>query len=254
MIRTIIIDDEEDSRVILRNYLEMYCDGIEVVGEGEGVNSGVDLIKTQKPELVFLDVKLSPGSGFDVLQQLPEVEFEVIFVTAYDEYAVKAIRFSAIDYLQKPIDVDELIRAVKKAQEKILSLDEGSKLRYQIFKENLNTGSDNYGRIVLPTMEGFVVVDVNTIQRCEADRNYTVFYFLDQKKVVIPRTLKIYDELLSSMGFFRCHQSHLINLKQVIEYKRRKKGGIAILEDNTEIPVSETNKTRFMEQFSGLGL
>ena len=120
-----------------------------------------------------------------------------------------------------------------------------------IFKENLNAINEQYGRIVLPTLQGFIVVDVKNIVRCEADRNYTHFLFGDGKKVVIPRTLKVYDELLENQGFYRAHQSHLINLRQVAEYRRRKKGGIAILKDGTEIPVSESRKDGFMDQFVG---
>ncbi|MEZ4824856.1 MAG: LytTR family DNA-binding domain-containing protein [Bacteroidia bacterium] len=248
MIRAIIVDDEEDARVILRSYLSMYCDTVEVVGEANGVNTGLHAIQTLKPDLVFLDVRLSPGSSFDILHNLEDIDFDIVFTTAHDEYAVKAIRFSAIDYLLKPIDIDELIAAVSKAGGK--KREESRKVRYDIFRENLNILNEQYGRIVLPTMDGFVVVEVKNIVRCEADRNYTQFFFADGKKIVIPRTLKIYDELLGNLGFFRAHQSHLINLQQVTEYKRRKKGGIAILRDQTEIPVAENRKDDFIRRFN----
>ncbi|MEZ4776142.1 MAG: LytTR family DNA-binding domain-containing protein [Bacteroidia bacterium] len=248
MIRALIIDDEEDARVILRSYLSMYCEMVEVVGEADGVKTGLNAIQTLKPDLVFLDVRLSPGSSFDILQQLEELNFDIIFTTAYDEYAVRAIRFSAIDYLLKPVDVDELVKAVGKAGEK--KREEGRKIRYDIFKENLGILNEQFGRIVLPTMDGFVVVEVKNIVRCEADRNYTQFFFVDGKKTTIPRTMKVYEELLSNLGFFRAHQSHLINLQQVTAYKRRKKGGIAILQDHTEVPVSENRKDEFIERFN----
>lgn len=248
MIRTILIDDEEDSRIILKNYLAIYCPEVEVIAEANGVASGLESIQDYQPELVFLDVRLSPGSSFDILQQVSEINFEIIFVTAYDAYAVRAIRFSAIDYLLKPVDVDELVKAVSKAGEKLKQ--DGTHVRYEIFKENLNVLNEQFGRIVLPTMEGFIVAEVRNIVRCEADRNYTKFIFADGKQMMIPRTLKIYDELLSQQGFFRVHQSHLVNIQQVTEYKRRKKGGIAILRDQTEIPVSENRKDRFIDHFN----
>ena len=253
MVKALIVDDEEDSRVSLRTYLNHFCDFVDIVGEADGVESGLEAIKTHKPDLVFLDVRLSPGSGFDILQEVSEIDFEVIFITAYDEYAVKAIRFSALDYLLKPVDIDELVQAVQKVYDKQKESSQDT-LRYDIFKENLNAINEQYGRIVLPTLEGFMVVEVKSIIRCEADRNYTHFLFEGGKKVVIPRTLKVYDELLENLGFFRVHQSHLVNLQQVSEYRRRKKGGIAILKDRTEIPVSESRKDSFMDLFTGKGL
>lgn len=248
MIQTLLVDDEEDARVILRSYLSMYCENVKVIGEANGVKTGLQAIRSLKPDLVFLDVRLSPGSSFDILHQLEEIDFDIIFTTAHDEYAVKAIRFSAIDYLLKPIDIDELTRAVTKVSEK--KREDSRKMRYDIFRENLSILNEQFGRIVLPTMDGFVVVEVKNIVRCEADRNYTHFFFVDGKKTTIPRTLKIYDDLLGNLGFFRAHQSHLINLQQVTEYKRRKKGGIAILRDHTEIPVAENRKDDFIERFN----
>lgn len=252
MVRTIIVDDEEDARVTLSNYLNTYCKTVEIIAVADSVSSGLAAIESHKPDLVMLDVRLSPGSGFDILEQVPEINFEVIFVSAYDEYAMKAIRFSALDYLLKPVDIDDLKVAIEKVSGK--QPPDSRKIQYEIFKENLNSLNEQFGRIVLPTLEGFVVVEVKTIVRCEADRNYTQIFFLNGKKAVIPRTLKVYEELLSNLGFFRVHQSHLINLQQVVEYKRRKKGGIAILKDDNEIPVSESRKDAFMQQFLDKGL
>ena len=220
------------------------------MGEAHSIETGLNAIAQYEPELVFLDVRLSPGSGFDILKQLPEIEFEVIFVTAYDSYAMQAIRFSALDYLLKPVDPEELREAVDKITTQKVEGEE--QVRYEVFKDNLNARNEQYDRIVLPTLEGFVVQEVQEIIRCEADRNYTHFFLENKRKQVIPRTLKVYDEMLRELGFFRVHQSHLINLKRVKEYKRRKKGGIAILQDGTEIPVSESRKAGFVQQFMGL--
>lgn len=245
MIKTILIDDEENARISLRGLLEGFCPEVEVVAEADTVGKGVAAILQHEPDLVFLDIRLNPGSGFDVLQALDNIDFEIIFVTAYNEYAIRAIRFSALDYLQKPVDVDELVAAVTRLAEK--RKEEKPALQLEIFKDALNA---QYGRIVLPTLEGFVVVELKEIIRCEADRNYTHFFLKANKKLTISRTLKVYDELLADNGFARIHQSHLINLSQIREYKRRKKGGIIFLADGTELPVSESRKDELMRKLS----
>lgn len=249
IIRCILIDDEEDARFTLRNCLENFCEGIEIIAEADGVSTGIEAIKAGEPDLVFLDIRMYPGTGFDVLEAVSDLQFDIIFVTAYDKYAIRAIRFSALDYLLKPLDIDDLQKAISKLRE--ARKEPREDLRFQIFKENLHAINEEYSRIVLPTMEGFIVQEVKEIIRCEADRNYTHFHLENGKKLIIPRTLKIYDELLSQLGFFRTHQSHLINLNKIIEYKRRKKGGIAILKDKTEVPVSDSRKDDFKERFLG---
>lgn len=246
MIRTIIIDDEEDARVNVRTCLTHFCKEVEILCEADGVESGLNAIQHYQPELVFLDVRLSPGSGFEILKQLDEIDFEVVFITAYDEYAISAIRFSALDYLLKPVDINELVAAVKKVEQKRNELQKN--IRYEILKKNLN---EHISQIVLPTMEGFIVVEVKQIIHCIANRNYTQFIFEGGKRIVVSRTLKVYDKLLRDFGFLRVHQSHLINLKQVAEYRRRNKGGIVILKDGTEVPVSESRKDDFVNQYIG---
>ncbi len=246
MIQTILIDDEENARITLRGLLEAFCPEVEIVGEADSIKSGIAVIKEKEPDLVFLDIRLNPGSGFDILQALDAVDFEIIFVTAYNEYAIRAIRFSALDYLQKPVDVDELQAAVERLAEKHKA--EKPAMQLEIFKDALNA---QYGRIVLPTLEGFVVVELKNIIRCEADRNYTHFFLDTHKKLTISRTLKVYEELLGENGFVRIHQSHLINLAQIREYKRRKKGGILFLADGTELPVAESRKDELMRKLGG---
>ncbi|MEL7531074.1 MAG: LytTR family DNA-binding domain-containing protein [Bacteroidota bacterium] len=247
-IRTLIIDDEADARFALRNYLQTYCEEVEILEEIATVERALAVIPQHEPDLVFLDVRLSPGSGFDILERLDATPFAVIFVTAYDEYALRAIRFSALDYLLKPIDPDELEAAVGKVRQGLNQNKAEADPRISLFKSQLQMPQQE-GRIVLPTMEGFVVRDVKSIVRCEAERNYTHFFFVDGSKMLIPKTLKVYDELLCDLGFFRVHQSHLLNLKQIVEYKRRKKGGIAHLINGEEIPVSESRKEGFMQHF-----
>lgn len=247
MLRTILIDDEEDARVILRSFLESHCPQVEIIGEADSVKSGIELIQSASPDLVFLDVRMSPGTGFDVLEGVEEVNFQTIFVTAHDEYAVRAIRVSALDFLLKPVDIEELISAVEKVSQEGTSTTED--VRYQVIKEELAQPSSQTGRMVLPTQEGFQVVATESIVRCEADRNYTIFWFDTGKKVLIPKTLKFYEELLTPSGFFRIHQSHLVNLSYIVEYKRRKKGGIIFLKDKLELPIAESRKMNFQRMF-----
>ena len=246
MIRAIIIDDEEDARVNLRTHLSHFCKEVEILDEADGIESGLQAIRKYQPELVFLDVRLSPGSGFDILKQLEEIDFEVIFITAHDEYAINAIRFSALDYLLKPVDIAELVSAIKKVGQKQYKLQKN--IRYEILKKNFN---EQFSQIVLPTMEGFIVVKVEQIIRCKADQNYTQFILEGNKKIVVSRTLKVYERLLKGFGFLRVHQSHLVNLKQVVEYRRRQKGGTAILKDGIEVPVSDSRKDDFLNRFMG---
>ncbi|MEM6343103.1 MAG: LytTR family DNA-binding domain-containing protein [Bacteroidota bacterium] len=247
-IRTLLIDDEADARFALRNYLHTYCEDVEILEEVATVERAVAVIPQLEPDLVFLDVRLSPGSGFDILERLSATPFAVIFVTAYDEYALRAIRFSALDYLLKPIDPDELEAAVEKVRHSLKQAKTEADPRISLFKSQLQRPQQE-GRIVLPTMEGFIVRDVKAILRCEAERNYTHFFFLDGSKMLIPKTLKVYEGLLSALGFYRVHQSHLLNLQQIVAYKRRKKGGMAHLTNGEEIPVSESRKEGFMQHF-----
>ncbi|MEL6589362.1 MAG: LytTR family DNA-binding domain-containing protein [Bacteroidota bacterium] len=248
MIKTILVDDEADARFTLKAYLQSYAEEIDILAEVGTVERALAVIPQLEPDLVFLDIRLSPGSGFDILSRLDTVSFAVIFVTAYDEYALRAIQFSALDYLLKPVDPDLLDQAITKVRRRLEKETSAQDPRLSLLQTQLQLPKQE-GRLVLPTMEGFIVKDIKRIIRCEAERNYTHFYFADRTKMLVPRTLKVYDELLSPLGFCRVHQSHLLNLQQIEEYKRRKKGGIAILAQGQEIPVSESRKEGFLQQF-----
>lgn len=250
-LRTLLIDDEPDARTVLRAHLEQYCPHIDIAGEAAGVQEAIDMIHEHQPDLIFLDVKMSPGTGFDVLEGVDEVAFHTIFVTAHDQFAVRAIRVSALDFLLKPVDPEELVAAVEKVTTAQGSKPSEEDIRYQVFREEILRQGDKTRWMVLPTQEGFQVVDVDHIVRCEADRNYTTFWFDGGRRILISRTLKSYEELLAPSGFFRIHQSHLVNLNYIVEYKRRKKGGILILKDNTELPVAEARKMNFQRIFLG---
>jgi two-component system LytT family response regulator len=236
MIRAIIIDDIAEARAVLKSDLENYCPSIEVVGEAEGVVTGAKCINELKPDLVFLDIQMKDGSGFDLLEILPIKNFKLIFTTASDEYALKAFKFSAVDYLLKPIDPDELMEAVNRVEHQ-----EKASERISLLKENLNHPK----RIALNTLDKIHIVQVAEIVRCESSVNYTMFYFTDDTKLLVTKTLKEFDQLLSDHDFIRVHQSHLINVKFIKGFT--KSDGYIFLKDGTKIPVSTRKKQVLMD-------
>jgi len=248
-IRAVIVEDEEASRITLRNYVEKYCEGIEIVGEADGVKAGVKTIKELKPDLVFLDVEMPYGNAFDLLEEFDQIFFEAIFVTAYSNYAIKAINYSASHYLLKPIDIDELVDATTKAIEKIKGkVANDTNINTKILLENVQITNSQLKKIVLPVLDGFEVVEVQDIIRCRANDNFTDFHLTDGKKKVICRTLKFYDEILSELGFVRVHKSHLINTQYVKAYKKGK-GGYIEMKDGSTVDVSATKKQDFLNHF-----
>lgn len=246
MLKAIIVEDEPASRETLRNYIQKYCGKIGIIAEADSVQTGLEAIKKHSPDIVFLDVEMPYGNAFDLLDKVENRSFETIFVTAYDHYAMKALNFSASYYILKPIDIDELIKAVDKIVEKHNS-DEHS-LRTRILIENIKIENKQLQKIILPLMDGFEVVTVKDIMHCKASDNFTEFYLKDGTKQLICRTLKFYDEILSELDFVRVHKSHLINLQYVKRYKKGK-GGQVILTDGSAVDVSATRKQQLMARF-----
>jgi two-component system LytT family response regulator len=248
MLRTIIIDDEPHMRLALGNLVKQYCPGIEVVAKADGVKSGVEAIKKYHPDLILLDIKMEDGTGFDLLQQLDPVDFKVIFITAYDEFAIKAFRFSALDYLLKPVDPDELIDAVGKA----------GKIFQDDFNTQLNTLNDHLQsqdlsakKLIVKTSDSIHLIDVNEILYCESDGGYTELHIFGGKRVVVSSTLKEYEDLLTDFGFFRVHKSFLINMKFINRFDKAD-GGFIILTGEFKIPVASRKKDLLMEMFDRL--
>lgn len=239
MIRAVIIDDIPEAVSVLKSDLENYCVNIEVVGSAGGVVTGAKLIKEEKPDLVFLDIQMPDGSGFDLLEILPETNFKLIFTTASDEFAVKAFKFSAVDYLLKPIDPDELMDAVSRIEDQ----NEPAQ-RIDLLKENFSAPK----RIALNTLEKIHIVKVEEILRCESNINYTMFYFTDGTKLLVTKTLKEFDKLLGEHQFIRVHQSHLINANFIKEFI--KSDGYIIMNDGTKVPVSTRKKQVLMDMIS----
>ena len=249
MLRVLIVDDEEHVRGMIVNILQSFCSDIEIVGQAEDVASSVSKIKDLNPELVLLDIKLPDGSGFDVLKAFSKVNFSVIFVTAYEEYAVKAFKCSALDYVLKPVNIDELVEAVEKARESVANKSLSKKI--STFLDNLNNSSPDEKKIVLKTQESIHIVKVSTIIRCESFHNYTEFYISGAKKLVVSRTLKEYENLLSEFGFFRVHQSHLININCINRFEKTD-GGYLVLTDGTQVPVAKRKKEELLQLFERL--
>ena len=248
MLKAIIIEDEPNSQQLLKSLVEEDCEGVQIAGIAGGVAEALAAIEKHKPQLLFLDIELPDGDGFQVLEQCGEINFDVIFTTAYDQYAMKAFKFSAVDYLLKPIDVDDLQTAVKKVVEK-QAADQGPSEHLQALIHNIRSVSQPYKRIVLPTSNGFTVVDTKDIIRCESDRNYTFIPLKDKRKILVSRTIKEYDEMLRDYNFFRIHQSHLINLDYLKNYTRGR-GGYVELKDGTTLDVSARKKSDFLKRMS----
>lgn len=244
MIKAIIVDDEEHSRQTIQNYLNRYCPQVKVLAQAKNIKEAKVLINKLDPELCFLDVEMPFGNAFDLLEQLEEVNFETIFVTAFNEYAIKALNFSASYYLLKPLDIDELIVAVERVEEQITQKKEA--FHTKILVENMNNANKQSQKIVLPLIDGFEVVRMNEIVRCKANDNFTDIYTIDGDKKTICRTLKFYEELLSEFNFVRTHKSHLVNLDYVKQYR---KAGEIVMEDGSMVELSNTRKQEFLAKF-----
>ncbi|MDW3650662.1 MAG: LytTR family DNA-binding domain-containing protein [Bacteroidia bacterium] len=242
----IIVEDERASRETLHSYLEKYCADVEVVEMADSVKSGVIAIREHKPDLVFLDVEMPYGNAFDLLEAIGEINFQTIFVTAYSHYAIKALNYSASYYLLKPIDIEELIAAVDKVKQNIESGEH--QLHTRILIDNLRTLNRQNKKVVLPILDGFEVVEVHEIIRCQANGNFTDFLLKDGSKKMICRTLKFYDELLSELGFIRIHKSHLVNMEYIVGYKKGK-GGQVSMKNGDMVDVAPSRKKDLLKHF-----
>lgn len=240
-LNAIIIEDESNSREILRNYLAKYCPQVELLGEADSIQTGLELLKVNKPDLVFLDVEMPFGNAFDLLEKLPERTFETVFVTAYDHYAKDALNHHAAYYLMKPINIDELIKAVEYVQEVRQKESSLADAVLQPKTKALN------GKITLPQQDGFEVLNVEDILYCKADDNYTEI-FLERKKILVSKTLKYFEEALESYDFTRIHKSYLVNVNEVVKY-RKGKGGSVVISNGKELLVSASKKKDLLAYF-----
>lgn len=230
MLKAVIVDDESKSRQVLRAMLNEYCADVEVAGEAASPLEAIKLIQHIKPELVFLDVEMPGGSGFDILEAMPGYQFSVVFTTAYSQYAINAIKAQAIDYLLKPVNISDLEAAVQRVLE-------------QRVKNQPHTA---HRKLALPVRDGYTIIDLQQLIRVEGEGNYSTLHFVDQPKLIISKNLKYLDDRLPAGNFFRPHNSHLINCRHIQKYQRVDGGSIQMT-DGFEVPLSRRKKERFLQ-------
>jgi two-component system, LytTR family, response regulator len=241
-----LIDDEDDARSTLRELLKAEISSV-TIKEATGVVTGLQLIADYHPEIVFLDVMMTDGTGFDLLKQLQAINFKLVIVSGHNEFALQAFRFSAIDYLVKPVDADEL----RETLARIISSSQPWQQVMEVLKQNIQPAKNEERKIILKDMNAVYVVRVNTILRCEASDNYTTFYLTDQPPIIVSRPLKEFDDLLTPFHFFRVHQSHLINLNQLQQFNKREGGSIK-MKDGGEVPVSSRKREALLMELTKL--
>lgn len=246
MINAVIIDDEQNNIDNLKSLLRKHCGEVEISGTAINAKEGRGIILQYNPDIVFLDIQMPGESGFDLLKSLSNYSFEVIFVTAFDQYGIKAVKFAAIDYLLKPINVDELKIAVKKVIDKKQRMNQNEQLQnlMQLLKEN-----QKEHRIALPSTHEIRYAKPSEIIRCESSNNYTTFHFVSGEKLLISKPIYFYEDLLQDYNFIRCHQSHLVNKKFITSFIKED-GGTLLLEDQTRVPVSKSKKEKIKEGLS----
>ena len=244
LIRTVIVEDERKSLLTLQSLLQRYCPDIEIVGTAESVKEGLETIPQVNPDLIYMDIAMPDGDAFDLLGQLDHIDFEIVFITAYNEFALRAFDFSALHYLLKPVNQNDLIETVSRYQ-KIrgdLQIEE----RIQILNESLQ---NNFAKISLPTNEGLTILEIDTIVRIEASSNYCQFFLNDGSTLVVSKPLSHFEKILEELNIIRVHNTHMINLMYVKKYNKGR-GGSIILKDGSQIGVSASRKKEFLYQLN----
>ena len=244
MITAILIDDETNALEVLEWQLKNYCPQVDVIGKCSNVTDGITLIRSKSPQLIFLDIEMPVQNGFSLLEAFEDPAFDIIFTTAYNQYAIKAFKFSAFDYLLKPIDADDLKAAIGRyTNKKSISVKEQIRvLSAQLQHQKLN-------RIAIPSVDGLMMLRPEQIVRCESESNYTKVFLDNKQKIVVAKTLGDLEGVLSDFQFYRIHNSHLVNLGHVQSYVRND-GGYVVMSDGTQITVARNRKNDFIEQFS----
>lgn len=248
MIRCVIVEDEEMARNVLKSLLAQYCQDVMVCAEADDVVSGKNIIETFRPDLVFLDIEMPGGSGFKLLSSISDIDFEVVFVTAYEQFAIKAIRHDALDYILKPIDPKELVSAVEKVKE--TKYKKTLKKQYDSLLKNLDPEQLVVRKISLSTADKIHLIDVDDIIRCESDNYYTIIYFKDGTNLMVSKTLKEMEQKLEEYDFVRTHKSHLVNMKCIKNFIKDEM--MVLMSDGTKVPVSKRKKERILEVINNL--
>ncbi len=248
MLRTLIIDDESHIRVTLSRFLAKHCPQAQLVGEAGSVEEGLAAIKRYHPDLVLLDIKMDDGSGFDLLRAVEQVDFKVIFVTAHEKYAVQAFKFSAVDFLLKPVNPEELAEAINRAMEITIG---DYRTRLKALEDNFKASEAHKRKIILKTSENIYLMDVQDIVFCESDSCYTNIITQNDNKIMTSKSLREYDEMLEDAGFFRVHKSYLINLRHIKRFEKLD-GGFIVLTNDHKLPVASRKKDELLEMLERL--
>ena len=247
--KAIIIDDEISGREVLKKLVKLNCPEVSVVNTLNSIETGLMSIKEDKPDLVFLDIQMPNASGFDLLNQIDKIDFEIIFVTAHDSFAIRAFKYAAVDYLLKPIKVTELIDAVQRTGERIKNNQSHDNVKFMLEKVSPAKKTFLNNKILLPTLGGYNIIEVSEIAYCKSESNYTRFNFTDGKNLVVSKTLKEFESILLENNFFRIHRSYIINLNCIAKYNKGK-GGEVVMKDGAILEVSREKKDEFLKLFS----
>ncbi len=240
MINVIIVDDERQSRNLLRRMLIDFCEGVNIIGEAKNVQTSITLLKQKKPDVLLLDIEMSDGTGFDLLNKLVDINFKIIFITGYDQYAIKAIKYAALDYLLKPVNLGELQQAIHKVKKGLNNESRQLGLLYRHYEKKEETIT----QIVLPGRDSHIVAELHKIVRIEAQGSYVMIYLEDQKNHLVVKSLSYYEDLLPSKHFFRIHKSHLINIHKVARYDAGRSGKV-VLKDGSVLDIAARRKSAF---------
>lgn len=247
--KVVVVDDEQNIREGIVDIINNYCPEVKSVFEASDVSSALQIINQVNPDILILDISLGDETSFDILDRLNYADFKIIFVTAYEEYAVKAIKISALDYLVKPLNPKELIQAVNNAHKQLES--DQTELKLEALLTNIKNISEGVKKIILKTSDSIFMVNIRDIIRCESDDYYTKFHLIDNRKIMVSKTLKEYEELLSEYGFFRSHQSHMVNL-YFMDHFDKKSGGTIFMKDNSKVPVSSRKRNALLKVIDNL--
>jgi two-component system, LytTR family, response regulator len=249
MLSVIIIDDENRARLALKQMIDLYCPNVNVLGEAEGVESGFQLVIKHKPDVLLLDIKMKDGTGFDLIEKLVNIECKIIFVTAYNEFAIQSFKFSAVDYLLKPVNPDDLNDALKKVETSLIT--EKSNKYLKSLLDNFIGSSKQMKKIALKTANNIYILNISDIVYCKSDGNYTEFYCKDKSRPLVSKPIGDYDELLIEYNFLRIHHSYLINLAHAVRFDKID-GGSMVMSNGESIPVSARKKDILLDALNKL--
>lgn len=248
MIRCVIVEDEEMARKVLKSLLAQYCPDVMVCAEADDITSGQEMIEAFRPDLVFLDIEMPGGSGFKLLNNIKDIDFEVVFITAYEQFAIKAIRHDALDYLLKPVDPKELVAAVDKVKD--AKYKKTLKKQYDNLLKNIDPDQLVVKKISISTSDKIHLIEVDDIIRCESDNYYTIIYFKDGTSLLVSKTLKEMEQKLEEYDFVRTHKSHLVNMRCIMNFIKDEM--MVLLTDGVKVPVSKRKKEKILEVINSL--